>query len=79
MASATEKGIVKHLQFRGSEWLVEVEVNGHKLVTYRSLEKETLELGQEIAVLVHRAYLFNDERSWIQENSLKTDPMPVYI
>ncbi|MBY9080928.1 ABC transporter ATP-binding protein [Paenibacillus sp. HN-1] len=79
VASATEKGIVKHLQFRGSEWLVEVEVNGHKLVTYRSLEKETLEVGQEIAVLVHRAYLFNDERSWIQENSLKTDPMPVYI
>ncbi|MBW4083466.1 sulfate/molybdate ABC transporter ATP-binding protein [Paenibacillus sp. S150] len=79
MASATELGIVKHLHFRGSEWLVEVEVNGHKLVTYRSLEKETLAPGQEIAVLVHRAYLFNDERSWIQENGLKEDPMPVFI
>ncbi|MNL69644.1 hypothetical protein D3C87_1945330 [compost metagenome] len=56
-----------------------MEVNGHKLVTYRSLEKETLTPGQEIAVLVHRAYLFNDERSWIQENGLKEDPMPVFI
>lgn len=79
MASATEKGVVKHLHFRGSEWLVEVEVNGHKLVTYRSLEKETLQPGQEISVLVHRAYLFNDERSWIQENNLKEDPMPIFI
>lgn len=79
MASATEQGIVKHLHFRGSEWLVEVEVNGHKLVTYRSLEKETLTPGQKISVLVHRAYLFNDEHSWIQENGLKEDPMPVFI
>lgn len=79
MASATGKGVVKHLHFRGSEWLVEVEVNGHKLVTYRSLEKETLQPGQEISVLVYRAYLFNDERSWIQENNLKEDPMPIFI
>lgn len=79
MPSATAQGIVKHLHFRGSEWLVEVEVGGHKLSTYRSLEKETLQPGQEVAVLVHRAYLFNEERSWIQENSLKEDPMPVFI
>ena len=29
------------------------------------------------AVLVHRAYLFNDNDSWIMENKLKEDPMPV--
>jgi len=62
-----------------SIYFVEVEVNGHKLVTYRSLEKETLEPGQDISVLIHRAYLFNDERSWIEENNLKEDPMPVFI
>lgn len=77
--SATETGIVRHLHFRGSEWLVEVEVKGHKLITYRSLEKETLHPGQEVRVLVHRAYLFNDEHSWIEENRLKVDPMPIMI
>ncbi|MFB4325617.1 ABC transporter ATP-binding protein [Priestia sp. BR_2] len=77
--SATETGIVRHLHFRGSEWLVEVEVKGHKLITYRSLEKETLQPGQEVRVLVHRAYLFNDEHSWIEENRLKVDPMPIMI
>ncbi|OZB96101.1 sulfate/molybdate ABC transporter ATP-binding protein [Paenibacillus sp. XY044] len=77
--SATEEGIVRHLHFRGSEWMVEVEVGSHKLMTYRSLEKDTLQPGQPVRVLVHRAYLFNDERSWIEENQLKVDPMPVII
>ncbi|KKO53513.1 sulfate/molybdate ABC transporter ATP-binding protein [Paenibacillus sp. DMB20] len=77
--SATEQGIVRHLHFRGSEWLVEVDVKGHKLVTYRSLEKETLQPGQKVRVFIHRAYLFNEEESWIEENRLKFDPMPVII
>jgi sulfate/thiosulfate transport system ATP-binding protein len=59
--------------------MVEVEVQGHKLITYRSLEKTTLEIGQSIRVLVHRAYLFNDSNSWVVENRLKEDPMPVMI
>ncbi|WP_019638458.1 sulfate/molybdate ABC transporter ATP-binding protein [Paenibacillus fonticola] len=79
LKSATAAGVVKHLHFRGSEWLVEVEVGGHKLTTFRSLEKETLQAGQEVRVLVHRAYLFNDEKSWIVENPLKGDPLTVVI
>ncbi|WP_276354900.1 sulfate/molybdate ABC transporter ATP-binding protein [Cohnella caldifontis] len=77
--SATETGRVKHLQFRGSEWLVELEVGSTRLVTYRSLEKEVLHPGDEIQVLVHRAYLFNDNDSWIMENKLKEDRMYVEI
>jgi sulfate transport system ATP-binding protein len=79
MASATEKGTIKHIHFRGSEWKVEIAVGPYVLTTYRSLEKEVLSLGDEVQVLVHRAYLFNDDDSWIMENSLKVDPMPVHI
>ncbi|MBE9917074.1 sulfate ABC transporter ATP-binding protein [Paenibacillus donghaensis] len=79
MLSATEEGVVHRLHFRGSEWMVEVEVGSHKLMTYRSLEKPALEPGQQVRVLVHRAYLFNHERSWMEENRLKVDPMPVII
>ncbi|WP_123041745.1 sulfate/molybdate ABC transporter ATP-binding protein [Cohnella candidum] len=79
MLSATETGRVRHLHFRGSEWLVEVEVGSTRLVTYRSLEKEVLHPGDEIRVLVHRAYLFNDNDSWIMENKLKEDSMYVHI
>ncbi|MCC3375566.1 sulfate/molybdate ABC transporter ATP-binding protein [Cohnella sp. REN36] len=79
LLSATETGRVKHIHFRGSEWLVEVEIGAIKLVTYRSLEKEVLHPGDAVHVLVHRAYLFNDNDSWVMENKLKEDPMPVHI
>lgn len=79
LLSATETGRVRHLHFRGSEWLIEVEIGSSRLVTYRSLEKEVLHPGDEVKVLVHRAYLFNDNDSWVMENKLKVDPMPVHI
>jgi sulfate transport system ATP-binding protein len=79
LLSATEIGRVRHLHFRGSEWLVEVEVGKSRLFTYRSLEKEVLHPGDMIQVLIHRAYLFNDNDSWVMENKLKEDPMPVHI
>ncbi|AHM65001.1 sulfate transport system ATP-binding protein [Paenibacillus jamilae] len=79
LLSATEEGIVKHLHFRGSEWMVEVQVGDQRLMTYRSLEKSTLEPGQQVRVLVHRAYLYNEESSWMVENRLKEDPMPIII
>jgi sulfate transport system ATP-binding protein len=79
LASATLPGKVKHLHFRGSEWMVELLVGDTKLITYRSLEKEVLHPGDQVNVLVHRAYLFNDNESWIAENKLKVDPMPIHI
>lgn len=79
LRSATEEGTVHQLHFRGSEWMVEVEIKDQRLITYRSLEKETLTPGQNVRVLIHRAYLFNDEGSWMVENRLKEDPMPIMI
>lgn len=79
LASATMRAQVRHIHFRGSEWMVELDIGGRKLITYRSLEKEVLKPGDEVDVLVHRAYLFNADDSWIMENKLKTDPMPVMI
>ncbi|RJE91249.1 ABC transporter ATP-binding protein [Paenibacillus sp. 1011MAR3C5] len=79
LASASMPAVVKHLHFRGSEWMVELAVGDTKLITYRSLEKEVLHPGEEVNVLVHRAYLFHDQASWILENPLKVDPMPIHI
>lgn len=79
LASATMPALVKHIHFRGSEWMVELEVGDTKLITYRSLEKEVLKPGEAVSVLLHRAYLFNDQDSWIMENPLKVDPMPIHI
>ena len=79
LQSASEQGIVKSIHFRGSEWLVEVQVKDLLLKTYRSLESPSLTPGEEVHVLVHRIYMFHGEDHWTLENSLKNDPMPIYI
>jgi sulfate transport system ATP-binding protein len=77
--SATERGIVRGIVFRGANWLVEVELANYRLSAYRSFEKQTLKLGDEVHVLIHRAYQYNDNEASVIENSLKDDPMPVHI
>lgn len=79
LASAALRGSVRHIHFRGSEWMIELGVGDTRLITYRSLEKEVLKPGDPVDILIHRAYLFNDSDSWIMENKLKVDPMPVII
>ncbi|OWR28178.1 molybdenum ABC transporter ATP-binding protein [Saccharibacillus sp. O23] len=79
LVSATEEGIVRHLHFRGNQWLVDVQVGEQNLITYRSLEKDPLQIGDPVRVLVHRAYLYNEQRSWIAENRFKADPMSMMI
>lgn len=76
---ATDSGVIRQVSFHGSSWEILVDVGGCLLTGHRSLEKATLEVGEEIAVLIHRLYLFDDEETKIIENKLKVDPMPVYI
>lgn len=76
---AAEAGIVRGVFFRGSNWQVEVSIGNQSVFAYRSLEKEPLKPGDEVLVLIHRLYLFNDRQSRIVENVMKTDPMPVNI
>jgi sulfate transport system ATP-binding protein len=77
--SATERGIVRSIVFRGASWLIEVELENYRLSAYRSFEKESLQLGEEVHVLIHRAYQYNEHEANVIENNLKDDPMPVYI
>jgi sulfate transport system ATP-binding protein len=77
--SAAEIGTVKNIYFRGTNWQVEVEVKGHKLYAYRSLELDTLKQYDPVHVLIHRVYLFNDQEHRTVENGLKIDPLPVHI
>ncbi|OEH84983.1 ABC transporter [Desulfuribacillus stibiiarsenatis] len=77
--SAAETGVVKDIIFRGSSWLIEVEVGAISLYAYRTLEQPSLQEGESVLVLVHRLYQFNENQSEMIENQLKADPMPVYI
>ncbi|MDY4078654.1 MAG: ABC transporter ATP-binding protein [Clostridium sp.] len=77
--SAAEKGIVSSVSFRGNNIQIEVQVGENKLTGYRTLEDEPLEEGDEVLVLIHRIYVYNNKETKTLENKLKVDPMPVYI
>jgi sulfate transport system ATP-binding protein len=78
-ASAAQKAVVKNVFFRGSNWEIEVQVGNHIFYAFRSLEKEQLRVGDEVLLLIHRMYAFNENQTVIIENRLKEDPMPVII
>lgn len=77
--SAAETGVVKDIVFRGANWLVYVQVGPYLVSGYRSLEKEALQPGEQVSVLIHRIYEFNDHEAEMRENRFKFDPMPVHI
>ena len=76
---AAEKGIVRDVVFRGSNWLIIVDVGPYRLSGYRSQEKEPLRPGDQVHVIIHRIYEFNESQAEMRENRLKFDPNPVYI
>lgn len=76
---AAEKGIVKGTAFRGSNIEVEVQIGEQLLSGYRSLEEEPLKIGEEILILIHRVYAFNDRNAKVIENKIKTQEMSVFI
>jgi len=79
IVSALEPGTVRSTYFRGTVWEVEVETGPHRLTAYRSLEQDPLEVGDEVRILIHRLYRFDDHSGVMVENANKVDPMPVYI
>lgn len=76
---AADEAIVTDIGFHGSSWEVTVNVNGCSVKGYRSLEKPPLTVREEVLVLIHRLYLFDERGTSILENTLKNDPMPVFI
>lgn len=76
---AAENGIVRGVFFRGNSWQIEAQIGSQTVSAYRSLEKTPLQAGDNVHVLIHRLYLFNDRQSRIVENAMKTDPLPVSI
>jgi sulfate transport system ATP-binding protein len=76
---AAEKGIVKDIAFRGNNLEIDVQVGNAILNGYRSLEEEELKIGEEVLVLIHRVYTFNEQKAEVVENKIKTQEMSVFI
>ncbi len=76
---AAEKGIVKDIAFRGNNIQIDVQIGDEVLNGYRSLEQEPLKIGEEVLVLIHKVYTFNDKKAEVLENKIKTQEISVYI
>lgn len=76
---AAEKGIVKDIAFRGNNVQIDVQVGDVILNGYRSLEQEPLNIGDEVLVLIHRVYTFNDKKAHVVENKIKSEQVSVVI
>ncbi|MCI1945347.1 sulfate/molybdate ABC transporter ATP-binding protein [Clostridium luticellarii] len=74
-----DKGVVVDISFAGSNWIVTVKVGDAEVSGIRSLEKDNLHIGEEVVVLVHRLYLFKDNKVEIIENNVKSDVVSAYI
>ena len=77
--SAAETGIITSVSFRGNNIQIDVQEGENKLIGYRTLEDEPLKEGDEVLVLIHRIYVYNNKETKTLENKLKVDPMPIYI
>ncbi|MCH3963654.1 MAG: ABC transporter ATP-binding protein [Clostridium sp.] len=76
---ACDKGVVTDISFAGSNWIVSVKLGNVEITGFRSLEKESLNVGEEVLVLVYRLYVFKGNKVEIIENKLKTDTTSAYI
>ena len=72
--SATEEGFVKDIVFRGNHLDIVVDIDGIEIVAERSLEKDPLEIGQKVYVLIYRLYIFDEHQTYLVENQeMQTD------
>lgn len=77
--SAAESGIVKDVLFRGSHLDVTVDVNGVEIVAERSLEKDMVQPGEQVHVLIYRLYVFDENQTYLLENKAMQETDVFYI
>ena len=77
--SAAEEGIVTDVVFRGNRMDITVSINGIEVVGERSLEKDLISVGEKVHVLIYRLYIFDDEKTYLMENSEMQEQDVFYI
>ena len=67
--SVAEDGIVNKVVFRGDRMDLTITVQGIVFHAERSLEEEPIAVGEVVQVLVYRLYGFDEETTYLVENS----------
>lgn len=77
--SASQDGIVKDIVFRGNRLDVTVDVGGIEIICEWPLEKESLEIGEKVSLLIYRLYVLDKERTYLCENKEMQEDDVFYI
>ena len=77
--SAAEEGCVEDILFRGNHLDVTVNIGGTMITGEWSLEKEPLQVGEKVHVLIYRIYAVDDEKTYLCENKGMRDDDVFYI
>ncbi len=73
LADRAEVGEVTSISFRGDSLQVELEVNGLKLLTRRSLERREIKIGEKLNVFLYRVYVIDGNDTRIYQNERLSD------
>ncbi|MBU5460515.1 ABC transporter ATP-binding protein [Anaerostipes sp. MSJ-23] len=77
--SAAEEGIVEDVVFRGNRLDVTVNVKGLSIIAERSLEKDPVEIGEKVTILIYRLYIFDEKETYLMENQEMQEGNVFYI
>ncbi len=77
--SAAEEGIVEDVLFKGNRMDIVVNIHGIRVVAERSMEKEMIEIGEKVHVLIYRLYIFDEQATYLMENKAMQENNIFYI
>jgi len=77
--SASEEGRIENIAFRGDSLELKVNVNGIVITANRSLEKEELQVGEVVDVLIYRIYTFDGNTARLIQNENMKDDNSIFI
>lgn len=77
--SAAQEGVVEKILFRGSYLEISVNVKGIILTAKRSLEKPAIEVFEKVDVLIYRLHVFDEEKTYLVENSVLNSDNYIFI
>lgn len=74
--AAAEEGRVRDVLFCGGYWRIELEAAGRRLTATRKTDRQPLEIGEQVWVLIHRLYVFGSDWTGLVENARKLEAVP---
>lgn len=77
--SAAEEGMVTEVVFKGNRMDITIDINGISVIGERSLEKDIVNVGEKVHVLIYRLYVFDDEKTYLLENKEMQEQNVFYI